>query len=275
MTTVTGDLLLRSGQDLEATVARRLREFGLTVTLPGGGAHEDITDHVAQALAAFLRLPLGTLLFWAWERQPAVRRACLETAGRVGAVQQITVTEHDLESVQRPSLHLDLGGRRMLLLDVVVRLGLHLRSVVVTVEEGQVIGTTSAETSCLGQLTVSLPGGSPRLVLDHTEPALRLPAYTFRDSQVHEVPDSPGPQPVAQPSASDAVAVPSPGPRPEGIVPTARTHGEAAPGTGPDLAGLVDRRPNRAARAEVPASPEGWYWDGDRMRHWTGSGWKD
>lgn len=177
MTTVA-DLLIDEPGQISHAVHRRLDDVGLVVTAPTALPRgSDLSHQVADAVAGFLQMPVGNVLFWAWDRQQAVRRACEQTIGRPGATQRVVVGHHTLTSVQRPSVGLDLGGQATTVLELVLTLTMDIDSVVVDVLEGRVVGSGAGSATCSAELAVARPGGTPRVLFERTAPRVELSPY--------------------------------------------------------------------------------------------------
>jgi len=119
----------------------------------------DATRQVADAVAGLLTMPVGNLIFHAWTKHQAIRHACAQTAGRAGGAASVVVAEHTLETTHRPRVNLDIAGRQVPILDLVVTLTLHIESVVVTVFEGRVTGCEPGAATSTAELGVARPGG--------------------------------------------------------------------------------------------------------------------
>jgi hypothetical protein len=114
---------------------------------------------VADAIAGFLALPVGNLIFHAWGKHQAIKNACAQTAGRPGGVASVVVAEHMLETSQRPQVYIDIAGQHVHILDLVLLVTLHIDSAVVSVYEGRVNGCQPGEASATAELGVARPGG--------------------------------------------------------------------------------------------------------------------
>lgn len=119
----------------------------------------DATRQVANAVAGLLAMPVGNLVFYAWDKQRAVRDACAQTDGRPGAVATVVVADHTLETEQRPRVHIDMAGQRIPILDLVLALSLQIDAIVVTVAEGRVVAAAAGDASGAVEFGVARPGG--------------------------------------------------------------------------------------------------------------------
>ncbi len=117
------------------------------------------TRQIADAVAWFLAMPVGNLIFHAWDKQRAIRNACEQTASRPGAVATVAVAEHTLEMAQRPQVHIEIAGQHIHLLDLVLTVTLHIEGVYVTVYEGRVTGCDAGAASAAAEFGVARPGG--------------------------------------------------------------------------------------------------------------------
>jgi Protein of unknown function (DUF2510) len=206
MTVSIADLVVDDSARVAESIRQRLSLNGLVAAASFGLSEGyDLVGQAAEALASFLGMPIGNLVFWAWDRQQAVQGACRATAGRPGAEQRVVVGEHTLELVQRPAIHLDVGAVRRPVLDVVLSLAVNVQAIVIDVEEGRVTGTGSGEASSVGELGAARPGGEPRVLFHKEVPLFELPAYAHFDR--HRQPDrgpdvgAAGPATVVLPAA--------------------------------------------------------------------------
>lgn len=163
------DILLAAPDTAAETISRRLDSLGIVlapVAIAGGG---NLPRQVAESIAAFLAMPLGNIVLWAWDEHQAVQRACAETRDRPGATRSLAVGRHTLTSTQRPRIRLDVAGQDLPLLDLELSLTVHVVSIVIEVREGQVTGSGPGHGSVVAELGAARPGGGSPIVLLHQE----------------------------------------------------------------------------------------------------------
>jgi hypothetical protein len=164
--TTIGDVLTLAGFDGKAEIERNV---GLLDAVPVAVPKAD----VARALGGVLDMPLGDVLFGAWETYSGVQRARTETNGQRGARKQVRIAGHTVRSVHHPKLECELSGKKVFELVLDFNLLLEIEAVVVTVVEGKILeigpGTAIASTSLKAgrialipeqTLKVTLPGAT-------------------------------------------------------------------------------------------------------------------
>jgi hypothetical protein len=105
------------------------------VTLPAPVSREQ----VIAAVLGVLDIPLGDVIFRAWESFSEVRKAMAETRGHPESRQQVRVAGHTLTSTHHPTIECDLEGKKLFDLVLDLDLSLHFDGVVVTVGAGEIV----------------------------------------------------------------------------------------------------------------------------------------
>jgi hypothetical protein len=174
--TQLADVLLTAPDTAAETISRRLDTLGIVLAPVAIAAGVDLPRQVADSIADFLAMPVGNIVFWAWDKHHAVQRACLETRDRPGATLSLAVGRHTLTATHRPRIRLDVAGQDLPLLDLELSLTVHVVSIVIEVREGQVTGSGPGHASVIAELGAARPGGGSPVVLLHKEtPRVTLP----------------------------------------------------------------------------------------------------
>ncbi len=179
--TAIGELLFDRPGDAAVEIRRFLDERAGPLDLVTYGL-SNATRQVADAVASFLDMPVGNLVFHAWDKHQAIKNACAQTVDQPGGVAIVAVAEHTLETAQRPRVHVDIAGQHIHVLDLVLSLTLHIDSVVVTVYEGRVTGCQPGTASATAELGVARPGGDSYPLIRRNLPRVSLHPHRSVDT---------------------------------------------------------------------------------------------
>src|SRR5437762_929269 len=107
--TAIGDLLYDVPRDdAHSAIRQCLTELGIIAALPAPlVAIHDLGDQLAGAIASFLDMPVGNLLFAAWDKERAVQQACQDTRGKDGTTTTVSLLQQTLTSTQRPTIDIE------------------------------------------------------------------------------------------------------------------------------------------------------------------------
>ena len=72
-------------------------------------------------------MPVGNLLFAAFEKHQAIHDACVQTRDKPGATAAVVVAEHTLTSSQRPQIDIDVAGKDFEVLELVLTVTLRIQ----------------------------------------------------------------------------------------------------------------------------------------------------
>jgi hypothetical protein len=140
--------------DRPSAAAERVRRGLESLGLAGFDA-----DRAVDAIAGLLDRPVTGLVLQAWDEQPSVQDACARTRNVPGATAFVVVTEHTLNSEQRPRIHVAAAGRPEVVLELVLTVALTIDAVTITVVEGRVTGCVAGTTASTVDLSVIGPDG--------------------------------------------------------------------------------------------------------------------
>lgn len=181
-------VLLDDPRHAAETIRHQLDALGV-ILAPASVAGADLPRQVAEDVAAFLSLPLGRVLLTAWDRHAAVRRACAETRGHPGATESVVIHDHTVTATHHPKIRLHLAEQTLPLLDLLLELNLRIDSLVLDVENGEVVGGQAGHASAEARLSATRPGGDRWHVLLHKEsPDVDLAAFRRDDLVARQEP---------------------------------------------------------------------------------------
>jgi hypothetical protein len=128
-TTVQSVLLDPDPDRAAELLARALREREVPGVAPEGAARlaapgrKAVAERVARAFGPLLSTPLGAVLEVAWSKHEELRAAAQRCLARPGASEVVELATHEVTSVQRPYVDVEVDGlpRVRLLAEVQVR----------------------------------------------------------------------------------------------------------------------------------------------------------
>jgi hypothetical protein len=144
---------------IDLLVDRRSAAARIRRGLEGLGLARLDADRVVDAIVGLLDRPVTGLVLQAWDEQPSVQDACARTRNVPGATAFVVVTEHTLNSEQRPRIHVASAGRQEVVLELVLTVALTIDAVTITVIEGRVTGCVAGTTASTVDLSVVGPDG--------------------------------------------------------------------------------------------------------------------
>jgi hypothetical protein len=129
-----------------------LRDLGLLAAAialaPSAGSE------VAGALSTLLDAPVGNLALRGWRKHRDVLDA-LEETEESGDRQVVRLARHKVSSSQSPSVEVATSGARQTVLEVDLKVELEIGLVDLTIEAGQIVGSSTGETKASGRLSAS------------------------------------------------------------------------------------------------------------------------
>ena len=140
-------------------------------------------DQLAEAIGEFLHMPVGNLLFAAFEKHQAIHDACVQTRGKRGATAAVVIAEHTLTSSQRPQIDIDVAGKDVELLELVLTVTLHIQMLTVTVTEGEVASYAAGDTASTAELGIARANGDSHVLVQKELPHVTLPPVHVRHPQ--------------------------------------------------------------------------------------------
>jgi hypothetical protein len=106
----------------------------------GGFAIEP--PQVSGALIGLLDMPIGNLAVHGWEHSAAIERAKQRTLSDPGSREVVTLGEHTIRSTQSPTVDASVGGAKVTLLQLDIKVTITVTGVRLVVEEGRIASAT-------------------------------------------------------------------------------------------------------------------------------------
>jgi hypothetical protein len=104
----------------------------------------------------------------------------------------VAVLEHSLRSSQRPAAYLDIAGRRVRVLELVLSLTLNIEALTLTITDRRVTGFGPTTASSTAELAVELPMGGTHTLLKQELGRVVLLPYRVHNA-VHASPGATSP----------------------------------------------------------------------------------
>jgi hypothetical protein len=180
MTTIA-ELLFDDPRNAVRSIREQIDRVHVVDALPQPVATvSHLGDQLAEAIGEFVHMPVGNLLFSAFDKHRAITDACAQTRGKPGATAAVVVAEHTLTSSQRPQVEIDVAGKDLELLELVLTVTLHLQMLTVMVTDGQVVGYSAGEADSNAELGIARAGGEAYVLVHKELPQVTLTPWRAR-----------------------------------------------------------------------------------------------
>jgi hypothetical protein len=152
--TTLRDVLFENARDGAAHLAELMEEHGKANGNVGGPARTAIpAKEIGEVLWNCLDLPLGGLVFGAWERQELVVKAKERTKANAATAERVRLAGHTVRSRHQPRFEIEIAGATFPAVEFEVSTSLALDAAVVSVSGGRVTGVAPGACSAKASLS--------------------------------------------------------------------------------------------------------------------------